>query len=432
MKIYINNSYSVVDGFTSHEFKALRELLSYIPKSSQSYFSGKAYHQKKYLISQRGEFPTGLLPKVLALYPKTPCIDLRGPPPFEDWIFNLSLPHNPYPEQLSAVEAARASNRGIIVAPTGTGKSLIITLLIHKLQVPTLVVVPSLELKHQLTQSLTKAFGSMKHLRVENVDALDHKTPIPGIKALIIDEFHHSAAATYQKLNKYAWAPIFYRFGLTATPFRSDHNENLLLEGVLSNEVYRIRYQDAVKAKRIVPMEAYYLELPKTEVNGHTWSQVYSELVTNNEHRNQMIALLLARLTAQNKATLCLVKEIKHGQALSNLSGVLFANGQDGMSRELIASFNSEESRSLIGTVGVLGEGVDSRPAEFVLIAGLGRSKTQFMQNVGRGFRLYPGKESCKIIIFKDPSHKWTLQHYKEQCKILKEEYGVIPVRIEL
>jgi superfamily II DNA or RNA helicase len=54
------------------------------------------------------------------------------------------------------------------------------------------------------------------------------------------------------------------------------------------------------------------------------------------------------------------------------------------------------------------------------------------MQQCGRGFRRYEDKESCKIILIKDSSHKWTKQHFKAQCKILEEEYGVIPLKINV
>ena len=101
--------------------------------------------------------------------------------------------------------------------------------------------------------------------------------------------------------------------------------------------------------------------------------------------------------------------------------------------RKLIDDFNRQKTHPiLIGTTGVLGEGIDTRPAEWIIIAGLGKSKNQFMQNIGRGIRVYPGKKSCKVILFKDGSHKWTLKHFKEQCMILKEVYGIVPMRLEL
>lgn len=267
-------------------------------------------------------------------------------------------------------------------------------------------------------------------IAVENVDALDPNKLLVGYNCVIIDEFHHSAAKTYRKLNTKAWKNVYHRFGMTATAFRSKDEEKLLLESVLSEVIYEVNYQTAVYKRYIVPMEAYYIDLPKQTVKGETWAQVYNELVVNNSHRNDIIVGILECAPKQLGPTLCLVKEIAHGNKISVKSKVSFANGQSSDCTDLIKGFNNGQLMSLIGTTGVLGEGVDSRPAELIIIAGLGKSKNAFMQQCGRGFRRYPGKESCKIILFRDPSHKWTIKHFNAQKKYLLEEYGVVPVKI--
>ena len=341
----------------------------------------------------------------------------------------------PYPEQFEATFAAVTKERGIISAVTGSGKSLIIALIINELQCRTLIVVPSLELKAQLSTSLARWFGEdnigrNKNIYVENVQALDTRERLK-YDVLIIDEFHHSASASYRKLNKYAWADIYYRFGLTATPWRSDAEEKLLLESILSEVIYTISYKQAVSRNMIAPVEAYYLEIPKQETDAYTWSEVYSSLVVNNEVRNQVIAQVLKTLEQNNVFTLCLVKEVKHGQILANLTGVPFVHGEDEESRDYIDLFNRGEVKTLIATEGILGEGIDTKPCEYVIIAGLGKAKSGFLQKVGRAVRNYPGKESAKVILFKDKSHKYLIRHYNEQRKIMLEYYGVRVVELK-
>lgn len=420
---------SRVGGLSPTQFKSLREVLSYQADPQASYFSG-GYAQKRYLLGKRGEFPTGLLYLVKEFLRGTeyPVADARKLPPARPGLFEPRLGVTPYPEQIEASETCKRHTRGIVVAPTGFGKSVIIALIITKLQVRTLIVVPSLGLKKQLTESLTKTFGvkAMKHISVQNVDALDPKVPAQ-FDCVIIDEFHHSGARTYRELNKKAWAGVYYKFGLTATPFRSQENERLLLESVLSKVIFRVEHETAVKKGYIVPVEAYYYDLPKQDVEGYTWNQVYNELVINNSYRNTLICNLLKRLG--DFPTLCLVKEIKHGELLRDSAGVPFANGEDGDAKTLIDRFNSE-SGQLIGTTGVLGEGIDTKPAEYIILAGLGKSKNAFIQQIGRGFRVVPGKECCKVILFRDKSHKWTLAHFKAQVKYLKEEFGIVPSKL--
>lgn len=340
----------------------------------------------------------------------------------------------PYPEQIEAVEVAYKRQQGIISVCTAVGKSLIIGLLIQKCQVKTLIIVPSLELKEQLSSTLKSWFGSLNNITIENI-ASSQLSKLTDFDCLIIDEAHHSAAKTYRTLNKKSWNKIFFRFFLTATPFRANSDENLLMQSITGPVIYDLPYRRAVELGYVCPVEAYYVELPPTEVNGNTWAQVYSQLVVNNLNRNCIIANLLINLWNNSSKALCLVKEIKHGDNIVEClpeAVVPFTNGEDEVTRHYIKEFKNGHIDCLIGTNGVLGEGVDTKPAEYVIIAGLGKSKNAFMQQVGRGLRLYPGKDSCKVIIFKDPSHKFTLRHFNAQVKILKEEYGIIPTKLNI
>lgn len=343
---------------------------------------------------------------------------------------------NPYKEQLDAVAAALEFGRGTIVMPTGMGKSVTIALLINELKVNTLIVVPTLELKRQLTSSLMTYFGQNvikdRYIVIENIDssALQRSA---SYDCVIIDEAHHAAAETYRKLNKSYWNGIYYRFFFTATPFRSRDEEQILLEALCGQVIYEVPYQLAVDKGYIVPLEAYYLEIPKTAIDPDAnWPEVYSKLVVNNEVRNKAISELINILHYVQVSALTLVKEIKHGNLLSGLSRAAFANGESDDCAFLIKAFSEKKLLTLLGTTGVCGEGVDTRAAEYVIIAGLGKAKTQFMQSVGRAFRTYPDKTSAKVILIKDKSHKFTLRHFNAQVKILRDEYGVVPIKLEI
>lgn len=440
IKLFIDNSECRIEGLNIQQHDALKELLSYETEPQLNYHTRKYFKTQKFLIDKHGKFPTGLLYLVDSFLAQNGIIAMRRDfrkKPQSGTLFKLNLSLSPYPEQVAAAKTCKEHSRGIVVAPTGVGKSLIASLIINELQVRTLVVVPSLELKRQLSKSLAEAFGSSivgegLPIWVENVDALDTKTCITGYDCVIIDEFHHSGAATYRKLNKKAWSKVYFKIGLTATPHRSRDTERLLLESVLSKVIYRIDYQTAVRKDYIVPMEAYHYELPKTPYEGYTWAEVYKELVVNNSSRNGIISSLMRSLIEAKIPTLCLVKEISHGEVISELSGAPFANGLNEDTPNLIKAFNRGKIPCLIGTTGILGEGVDTKPAEFIIVAGLGKSRNSLMQQFGRGFRKYPNKGSCKVILFHDRSHKWTKEHFKTQVKILLEEYNIESVRLSL
>lgn len=434
--IDVDNSHSKIQGLSPEQFKKLRELLSYQIDPQAAYFS-KAWNRTKYCIDKYGVFPTGLLNRVKAFIDawydsESPVVlkDVRNPTKRLVEPLKLKLNGiNPYPDQVKASDMASRTPRGGIVAPTGTGKSLIIALIAAQ-HTKTLVIVPSLEIKNQLKESLAAMLPKASHVDVENIDSKSLKAIKHNYTCLIIDECHHAAAKTYQDLNKTAWKRIYYRYFLTATFYRNQDNEQLLFEGICGEVIHQVTYKQAIQQGYIVPVEAYYIELPKRQTEGYTWAEVYKDLVVRNPHRNQVIADMLVTLKGASRSTLCLVKEIAHGKILSDLTGVPFVNGEDEESRSYIKEFNSGKLKALIGTTGVLGEGVDSKPAEYIMIAGLGKAKSAFMQQIGRGVRRYKDKESCKVILFKDSSHKFTLRHFKEQIKILKEEMDIPCLKI--
>jgi superfamily II DNA or RNA helicase len=413
--------------------------------------------KKLNLMTKAGEFPTGLLyiveerltklalPYVVEDTRVAPKTRLAG----SGSMFIPGSCPTPYPEQIDAARAALEHGRGIIAAPTGSGKSLIAALICDAFQVRTLIVVPKVELKSQLTQSLREYFrhdavgpavdGRCKHwITVENVDALRTKGVPPGADMLLIDEFHHAGAATYRNLNQKYWNDVYFKIGLTATPFRSRSEERLLLESVLSKVIYRIEYQQAVDAGYIVPVEAFFYRLPTTVTKAHSFAAVYRDLVTENEYRNRLITYLAANLIKNDKSTLILTKIVQHGQTIESMladQGIIapFAEGAKGkLNGDLISAFNRQETPALIGTNGILGEGVDTKPCEWMILGGLGKSRVQFMQQCGRTVRKFPGKESGKIVLFLDESHRWTESHFEAQCDYLLEEYGITPTELEL
>jgi superfamily II DNA or RNA helicase len=437
IKLVIGNSISKIEGLTVAQFKAIRDVLSY---TEQTRGFRKGFRQvKRYLIDRRGNFPTGL--RHLAqkfLHEKrlqVQVVDSRVRPEKKHGMFELNLPPyvSPYPEQWEAVNRLVFDERGTVSMPTGTGKSLTQALLIYAMQMKTLVVVPNLGLKEQLQSTFKAIFGSLKNITVENIDSPRLKDA-KDYDLLIVDEAHHSAAKTYRDLNKTAWQKIYHRAFFTATPFRSRDAETILMECLTGEVVYRLNYATAVEKKFICPIEVYYYDLPQQKMKGNSksWPAVYSELIVKNDVRNRLIAHLLKTLHSQLQSTLCLVKEIAHGEALSEFTGAAFAHGEAEDCRQLIDWFANGNLTALIGTTGVVGEGVDSRAAEWIILAAGGKSRNQLLQNIGRGVRRFGDKESAKIILFRDRSNKFLLDHFNAQVKAIRDEYAVEPIPLDL
>ena len=395
-----------------------------------------AYSGIRYAISEKGVFATGLLKRVKTELGKAGIkfeVDHRNKAPklhSVDHKFNLGS-IIPYTDQIIALTKTDIYHRGTFVMPTGTGKSLEIALIIAKLGLRTLVVVPNLDIKRQMQEVFCTLFGTMRYITIENVDSPKLKT-ISNYDLLIKDEAHHAATKTCHTLNRKYWTGIYHRYFFTATDFRNNSEEQLLYEGIAGQTIFRLSYNRAVAEKYIVPIKAFYIEVPKQKTEAFTWLQVYKELVVENQLRNQLIARCFSKHLSEGIYTLCLVKEIKHGNNLVELTQAPFVNGQDDQSRILSKQFSSGLIPGLIGTQGIIGEGTDTKPCQVVIIAGLGKAKSALMQAIGRAFRTYLGKDYACVILVKDNSHKFTRNHFKEQCKIIREEYGVEPIKLEL
>jgi superfamily II DNA or RNA helicase len=162
----------------------------------------------------------------------------------------LRTSRDPFPHQTEALDVWwNAGGRGIVVLPTGTGKTFLAVLAIHKAGRPTLVITPTIDLLNQWYAELLIAFGGpvgliggghydIQPLTVTTYDSayihLDRWGARFGL--VVFDECHHLPGPTYLTAAVGSLAP--YRLGLTATPERADGQEQLL-EGVVGPQVYR-------------------------------------------------------------------------------------------------------------------------------------------------------------------------------------------------
>jgi superfamily II DNA or RNA helicase len=156
----------------------------------------------------------------------------------------------PRPYQTEALAAwQRAGKRGVIILPTGAGKTYVAQMAIDLVGRQTLVVVPTLDLMNQWYDLLLSSFKAEIGLiggGYFEVGALTVTTYASAFRfmerlgnqfgLLICDECHHLPGTGYRYVAELAIAP--FRLGLTATPERADGGE-ALLEELLGPIVYR-------------------------------------------------------------------------------------------------------------------------------------------------------------------------------------------------
>jgi len=162
----------------------------------------------------------------------------------------LRISRDPFPHQREAVETWwQHGGRGVVVLPTGTGKTFVAMLAINRVNRPTLVVTPTIDLMTQWYRELGIAFdvpiglmgGGYHDLQPLTVTTYDsariHVEKWANRYGLVVfDEVHHLPSASNAAAAQGALAP--YRLGLTATPERADGQE-ILLHELVGPIVYR-------------------------------------------------------------------------------------------------------------------------------------------------------------------------------------------------
>jgi superfamily II DNA or RNA helicase len=163
---------------------------------------------------------------------------------------SLAMEPRPYQEEALAHWLAEGST-GVVVLPTGAGKTLVAAMAIAETALWTLVVVPTIDLLLQWRAALTSVFslneeqigifgGGEKGLKPITIITYDSAALYPRelrhFGLLIFDECHHLPAPTYRLIAESAFTPL--RLGLSATPERSDmaHAD---LDDLIGPVVYR-------------------------------------------------------------------------------------------------------------------------------------------------------------------------------------------------
>jgi superfamily II DNA or RNA helicase len=164
--------------------------------------------------------------------------------------WKLQVTKEAFPHQVEGLQAWwRAGGRGVVVLPTGTGKTHLANLAIEKAGRPTLVITPTIDLMNQWYDELTMSFATevglmgggyydIQPLTVTTYDSAHLHMDRLGNKfgLIVFDECHHLPGPTYGFSATSAIAP--YRLGLTATPERAD-NAHTHLDQLIGPEVFR-------------------------------------------------------------------------------------------------------------------------------------------------------------------------------------------------
>ena len=225
---------------------------------------------------------------------------------------------------------------------------------------------------------------------------------------LIIDEFHHAVNTQYRRIVNY-FKPKFM-LGLTATPERMDGKS--IYEICDYNVPYEISLKEAINKGMLVPFHYYgvydetdysglhlvkgrYDEKELTEIykdNTKRYDMIYKYYMKYRSHR--ALGFCCSRLHAEEMAKEFCKRGIPSVAVYSNADGQ-FSEERDRAIERLI----KQEIR-VIFSVDMFNEGLDIASLDMVMLLRPTESPIVFLQQLGRGLRIYRGKEYLNVLDF--------------------------------
>lgn len=365
----------------------------------------------------------------------------------QPYIFDIT----PYPYQqeildkLDAERKVRGQYRNLIVAATGTGKTVISAFDYKRFcrensgKPCRLLFVAHRE--EILKQSVDCFRGVLKDPNFGDLfvgrykpDSIDHlfmsiqtfnsqewytKTSPDFYDYIIVDEFHHAAAYTYQKLLSYYKPKVL--LGLTATPERMDGKS--VLEYFNNRIAAEIRLPEAIDRKLLCPFQ-YFGVTDTVDLDTLKWSRGgYDKTELSNIYT-------LNRLIADKRSNMIIASIIRYVTDINDVKGLGFCvsvahaeymseyfNAHNIPSMFLTGESPDEEryaaKRKLVDgdvrfifVVDIYNEGVDIPEVNTILFLRPTESLTVFLQQLGRGLRLAENKECLTVLDFIGQANK--------------------------
>ena len=359
-------------------------------------------------------------------------------------LYNFDI--NPYPfqqeilDQIEAERKLRGNYKNLIVAATGTGKTVLAAfdyrrwVKEHPQEKNRLLFVAHREeiLKQALGcfRGVLKDpnFGSLLVGQYQTLDDPDHlfvsiqsfnskhlnETTSPdAFDYIILDESHHDAAPVYQTLLGYYTPKVL--LGLTATPERMDGKSILpYFNNIITAE---IRLPEAIDRKLLAPFQ-YFVVTDVVNLNELSWQNggyVKSELekayIGNNEtaiKRADSILFAIDKYIADLRDVkgLGFCVTVEHAQYMANyfnehnVPSIALTGDSSEDDRKSAADRLTSGEIKFIFTVDIYNEGVDIPAVNTVLFLRPTESLTVFLQQLGRGLRLSEGKDFLTVLDF--------------------------------
>ncbi len=339
-------------------------------------------------------------------------------------------------EQL-ALERQHGRNRNLVIAATGTGKT-VVAAFDYRRTSEALGNKPRLLFVAHRREILEQALRTYREVLRNNdfgqlltshddPDSFDHlfatidslasrelanKLGADFWHTVVIDECHRIASNRFDALATFIRPQIL--LGLTATPERTDSRPITSYFDARpdGSPAVELRLWDALDLQLLSPFE-YYACDDDTDFSSVPWNRVgeqqaISALISNNDIRARAVLREWKRLSTdpRNGRALIFCVSVEHARFMADYFG------RDQIPVAVVTGTTPKEDRQkatkdlasgkvcALITVDLFNEGIDLPMVDTLLMLRPTKSSLLFQQQLGRGLRIHPGKESCLVLDF--------------------------------
>jgi superfamily II DNA or RNA helicase len=346
-------------------------------------------------------------------------------------------------QKMAASDLIRRDN-GVLVAPSGSGKTVVGIYIIAARRINTLVLVHRRPLLEQWRAQLTSflqvdqtTIGQVGGGRsrqtgfidVAMLQSLVRKGQVDDLVAeygqVLVDECHHLPAVTFEQVLRQVKAR--YVISLTATPYRRDGLQPIILMGcglvrhTISQKVHES--QGLLWHRLICRDTSFTFPLQEGEPSIH---DIYAALVAD-EARNQLILNDLLQAVNEGRSPILLTEQREHldffASALAkSVPHVVVLHGGMGTRQrravaEQLTTIPDSEKRVLLATGRYIGEGFDDARLDTLFLAMPVSWKGTLVQYAGRLHRLHAGKAEVRIYDYVDRNSPTLMRMFQKRLR---------------
>jgi superfamily II DNA or RNA helicase len=411
---------------TPKQWRKLEHDLTYLDDRGNVVISYRRLIRKGVYILPRGAWfllPDSIRYQDGRVKPKLPKLEFHGK------LDNVERDPR-YAGQSAAVKTMFEQEQGLVIRPPGTGKTEIACAFAAQAGTRTLVLVHTEDILQQWIERIASVIpeleGSVGVIRgqqveigqitVATVQTLNQSWLDAGRDfwnqwgCLIVDEGHHSAAATWEAVINSC--PAYYRFGFTASDKRAD-GMSPSMRFIIGPVIHRQKFSSPVKLE-VVKVNTDFSAAYR---GSWDWPNLLNKLVADDE-RNTLIAETTDAEIRKGNSILVLSRRIEHLERIAELMDedceILTAKRGRAKRKEILDKFRSGEVRAVLATQ-LADEALDIQRLNRVCLVHPGKHEGRIIQQIGRALRIHAEKDDAVIYDFVDKRVRILNRQWKQR-----------------